>query len=64
MSRTSMAAPYVAGATAYLMALEGVTSDKACARIVELAISSISSAPSDTTSKLLYNGINAKGMAA
>nr|AAT65816.2 alkaline serine protease [Penicillium nordicum] len=60
LSGTSMAAPHVAGAAAYLMALEGVTSDKACARIVELAISSISSAPSDTTSKLLYNGINAK----
>lgn len=55
-----MAAPHVAGAAAYLMALEGVTSDKACARIVELAISSVSSAPSGTTSKLLYNGINAQ----
>ncbi|KAJ5262636.1 alkaline serine protease [Penicillium chrysogenum] len=60
LSGTSMAAPHVAGAAAYLMALEGVTSDKACARIVELAISSISSAPSGTTSKLLYNGINAQ----
>nr|AAT09329.1 alkaline serine protease [Penicillium chrysogenum] len=60
LSGTSMAAPRVAGAAAYLMALEGVTSDKACARIVELAISSISSAPSGTTSKLLYNGINAQ----
>ncbi|KAJ6185270.1 alkaline serine protease [Penicillium mononematosum] len=59
LSGTSMAAPHVAGAAAYLMALEGVASDKACARIVELAISSISSAPSGTTSKLLFNGINA-----
>ncbi|CAG8064206.1 unnamed protein product, partial [Penicillium nalgiovense] len=60
LSGTSMAAPHVAGAAAYLMALEGVASDKACARIVELAISSISSAPFGTTSKLLFNGINAK----
>ncbi|CAI7678189.1 unnamed protein product [Penicillium pancosmium] len=59
LSGTSMAAPHVAGAAAYLMALEGVTADKACARIVELAISSISSAPSSTTKKLLFNGINA-----
>ncbi|KAJ5426193.1 alkaline serine protease [Penicillium sp. CMV-2018d] len=59
LSGTSMAAPHVAGAAAYLMALEGVTSDKACARIVELAISSISSAPSGTTKKLLFNGISA-----
>lgn len=59
LSGTSMAAPHVAGAAAYLMALEGVTADKACARIVELAISSISSAPSGTTKKLLFNGISA-----
>jgi hypothetical protein len=53
-----MAAPHVAGAAAYLMALEGVAADKACARIVELAIASISGAPSGTTTKLLYNGVN------
>lgn len=53
-----MAAPHVAGAAAYLMALEGVSSGKACDRIVELAISSISSTPAGTTSKLLFNGIN------
>lgn len=55
-----MAAPHVAGVAAYLMALEGVSSDKACDRIVELAISSISDAPSGTTSKLLFNGIDAQ----
>ncbi|RMJ21422.1 hypothetical protein PHISP_07706 [Aspergillus sp. HF37] len=60
LSGTSMAAPHVAGAAAYLMALEGVSSGKACDRIVELAISSISSTPADTTSKLLFNGINSK----
>ncbi|CAI7650120.1 unnamed protein product [Penicillium viridicatum] len=59
LSGTSMAAPHVAGAAAYLMALEGVTSGKACARIAELAISSISGAPSGTTKKLLFNGIGA-----
>ncbi|KAJ5383773.1 alkaline serine protease [Penicillium concentricum] len=58
LSGTSMAAPHVAGAAAYLMALEGVTADQACARLVELAIESISSAPSGTTSKLLFNGIS------
>ncbi|KAJ5494603.1 hypothetical protein N7463_010690 [Penicillium fimorum] len=60
LSGTSMAAPHVAGAAAYLMALEGVTADKACARLVELALESISSAPSGTTSKLLFNGITAE----
>ncbi|KAJ5138214.1 alkaline serine protease [Penicillium bovifimosum] len=59
LSGTSMAAPHVAGVAAYLMAFEGVTADKACARIVELAISSISRAPSGTTTKLLFNGVSA-----
>ena len=53
-----MAAPHVAGAAAYIIALEGVTAGNACARLKALAISSISDAPSGTTTKLLYNGIN------
>ncbi|KAJ5827537.1 Peptidase S8/S53 subtilisin/kexin/sedolisin [Penicillium robsamsonii] len=59
LSGTSMAAPHVAGAAAYLMALEDVSAEDACARLVELAIDSISSAPSGTTGKLLFNGISA-----
>ncbi|OQD76759.1 hypothetical protein PENANT_c119G03504 [Penicillium antarcticum] len=62
LSGTSMAAPHVAGVTAYLIALEGVTANKACARLVELATSSISRAPSGTTSKLLYNDVNATAL--
>ncbi|KAJ5552049.1 hypothetical protein N7535_000004 [Penicillium sp. DV-2018c] len=59
LSGTSMAAPHVAGAAAYLMAVEGVSAQDACARIVKLATSSISRPPSGTTSKLLFNGVSA-----
>jgi hypothetical protein len=54
-----MASPHVAGAAAYIMALEGVSADKACARLVELAQEAITDAPSGTTPKLLFNGIGA-----
>ncbi|KXG51322.1 Peptidase S8/S53, subtilisin/kexin/sedolisin [Penicillium griseofulvum] len=59
LSGTSMASPHVAGAAAYIMALEGVSADKACARLVELAQEAITDAPSGTTPKLLFNGIGA-----
>lgn len=54
-----MAAPHVAGVAAYLMALEGISTDEACARMVELAPAAITNAPSGTTNKLLFNGVKA-----
>ncbi|WEW55769.1 Secreted subtilisin-like serine protease sub9 [Emydomyces testavorans] len=55
LSGTSMAAPHVAGVGAYLMALEGITSDQVCNRIKSLAQPVISDQGAGTTNKLLYN---------
>ncbi|KAH7008973.1 peptidase S8/S53 domain-containing protein [Ilyonectria destructans] len=56
-SGTSMAAPYVAGVVAYLLALEGPrTPAEIKARILELAIKDVISDRKDVPNFLLYNG--------
>ncbi|KAI1977741.1 Secreted subtilisin-like serine protease sub9 [Ophidiomyces ophidiicola] len=55
LSGTSMAAPHVAGVGAYLMALEGISSNQVCDRLKSIAQPRIQNAGQDTTAKLLNN---------
>ncbi|EFW21040.1 hypothetical protein D8B26_002696 [Coccidioides posadasii str. Silveira] len=56
ISGTSMAAPHVCGVGATIMALEGVTPQKLCDRLKQLAHPSVRNPGPNTTNKLLYNG--------
>nr|AJD23188.1 alkaline protease [Onygena corvina] len=59
LSGTSMASPHVCGVGAYLMALEGLSPSRVCARIKQLAQQSVRNPGPNTTRGLLYNGSGA-----